>query len=69
MALWERMHAPFLRDADAEADPVRQIEQYRLTTRVDYASELAHQKLSDVAHAMARQARIDARAARPDARV
>jgi hypothetical protein len=58
MALWEGLHTPFLAQADAETDPVRQVEGYRLTTRVDYASELAHQKLSDVAHRLARQARI-----------
>lgn len=55
MALWERLHAPFLAEADAERDPGRQIEKYRLTTRVDYACELAHQKLSNVAHARARE--------------
>jgi hypothetical protein len=58
MALWERLHEPFLAEADAETEPVRQIEGYRLTTRVDYASELAHQKLSDAAHRLAREARI-----------
>jgi hypothetical protein len=63
MALWERLHTPFLAAADAEADAVRQIEQYRLTTSVDYASELAHQKLSDVAHRLAREARIAKRGA------
>jgi hypothetical protein len=57
MALWERLHAPFLAAADSETDPVRQIEGYRLTTRVDYASELAHQKLSHVSHELARQSR------------
>ena len=62
MDLWERLHAPFLAAADAETDPVRQIEGYRLTIRVDYASELAHQKLSDVAHRMAREARQRGRA-------
>ena len=31
MALWERLHAPFLAEADAERDLVRQIERYRLT--------------------------------------
>jgi hypothetical protein len=61
MALWERLHAPFLAAADGESDPVRQIEGYRMTTRVDYASELAHQKLSDVAHRMSREARQRAR--------
>jgi hypothetical protein len=58
MALWEGLHAPFLAEADAEADSVRQVERYRLTTRVDYASELAHQKLSDAAHRLAREARM-----------
>ena len=57
MRMWERLHAPFLAAADAEADPILQIEKYRLTTRVDYACELAHQKLSTVAHALARAAR------------
>lgn len=62
MALWERLHVPFLRSADAETDPIRKIEKYRLTTRVDYASELAHQKLSNVAHDLAREARRARRA-------
>jgi hypothetical protein len=57
MALWERLHAPFLAAADADPDAERQVEKYRLATRVDYAAELAHQKLSNVAHALARQAR------------
>jgi hypothetical protein len=63
MALWEGLHTPFLAEADAESDPVRQIERYRLTTRVDYASELAHQKLSDAAHRRAREARMAKRGA------
>jgi hypothetical protein len=62
MALWERLHAPFLAAADAETDPLRQIEGYRLATRVDYAAELPHQKLSNVAHELARQARMQRRA-------
>lgn len=57
MALWERLHAPFLAAADTEPDPLRKIDGYRLTTRVDYAAELAHQKLSAVAHDLGRQAR------------
>jgi hypothetical protein len=57
MAIWERLHAPFLAQSDAQPDPLRQIEGYRLTTRVDYASELAHQKLSNVAHELARAKR------------
>ena len=57
MGIWERLHAPFLRAADAQVDPVSKIEAYRRTIRVDYASELAHQKLSDVARELGRQAR------------
>ena len=56
-ALWERLHLPFLAAADMQADPVRKIEHYRNTIRVDYACELAHQKLSDVARNLGRQAR------------
>jgi hypothetical protein len=61
MRLWERLHAPFLTEADAQSDAIRKIEGYRLTARVDYASELAHQKLSDVAHRLAREARAQRR--------
>jgi hypothetical protein len=49
MTLWERLHTPFLAAADAEQDPIRKIEAYRKTLEVDYACELAHQKLSDTA--------------------
>jgi hypothetical protein len=55
MGMWERLHAPFLASADAEADPLRRIEAYRRVIRVDYACELAHQKLSQVAHDLARE--------------
>ena len=57
MGMWERLHAPFLASADAEADPIRRIEAYRRVIRVDYACELAHQKLSQVAHDLAREQR------------
>ena len=57
MALWERLHAPFLAAADMQPEPVMKMEGYRKTLRVDYASELAHQKLSEVAHRMAREAK------------
>ena len=57
MALWERLHAPHLAAADAQPDPVRKMEGYRRTIRVDYACELAHQKLSDVARQLGREAR------------
>jgi len=53
MALWERLHSPFLAAADMQVDPVQKIEGYRKTIRVDYACELAHQKISDTARAEA----------------
>ncbi|HTW95280.1 MAG TPA: hypothetical protein VMD30_10825 [Tepidisphaeraceae bacterium] len=55
MSVWERLHAPFMAAADAiKNDPIRQIESYRLALEVDYACELAHQNISDVAHRLAR---------------
>jgi hypothetical protein len=57
MAMWERLHAPFLAAADHTTDPVHKIEGYRLTQRVDYGCELAHQKASDVAREMVRARR------------
>lgn len=58
MSLWERLHLPFLAAADMQADPVRRIEHYRRTIRVDYACELAHQKLSAVARELGRAAHV-----------
>jgi len=52
MSMWERLHAPFLAAADATADLMKRIQAYRRTIAVDYACELAHQKLSDVARKM-----------------
>jgi len=49
MAMWERLHSPFLALADSAGEPIAKMDGYRRTTRVDYACELAHQKLSDVA--------------------
>jgi len=49
MAFWERLHAPFLAAADATPDPIRRIDAYRKTIAVDYACELAHQRISDTA--------------------
>lgn len=49
MAIWERLHAPFLAAADSTTDPIRKIEAYRKTIRVDYACELAHQGISNTA--------------------
>jgi len=56
-ALWERLHLPFLAAADMQVDAVRRIEHYRNTIRVDYACELAHQKLSGVARELSRRKR------------
>ena len=49
MALWERIHTPFLAAADSMSDPIMKIEAYRRVIQIDYACELAHQKLADVA--------------------
>ncbi len=49
MAIWERLHSPFLAAADATVDPIRKIEAYRACIRVDYACELAHQGISNTA--------------------
>jgi hypothetical protein len=57
MALWERLHAPFLAHAEATADPVRRMAAFRKAIEVDYACELAHQHLSKVAHVLARERR------------
>lgn len=54
MALWERLHTPWLARADAQADPIARMEGYRRTIEVDSACELAHQKLSDTARQMLR---------------
>ena len=54
MAIWERLHRPFLTAADIQADAIRKIEHYRRAIQVDYACELAHQKLADVAKDLAR---------------
>jgi hypothetical protein len=55
MAMWERLHLPFLAAADMQDDSIKKMDGYRKTTRVDYACELAHQKLSDVARQMSRR--------------
>jgi hypothetical protein len=57
MDIWERLAAPFLAAADMTVDPIARVEAYRRTIRVDYACELAHQKLSDVAKSLDRQRR------------
>jgi hypothetical protein len=53
MLIWESLHLPFLAAADAEKDPLKKIHAYRRTIAVDYACELAHQKLSAVAARLA----------------
>jgi hypothetical protein len=55
MSIWEQLHAPFLAAADMQADPVQKIAGYRRTIEVDYACELAHQKLSAIARGVARR--------------
>jgi hypothetical protein len=57
MSLWEQLHTPFLAAADAESDPLKKMDGYRRAIEVDYACELAHQKLSAVAREYARMGR------------
>jgi len=56
MAIWERLHAPFLAAADATADPIRRIEAYRAAIGVDYACELAHQGIANTARQLCTKA-------------
>jgi hypothetical protein len=49
MKMWEQLHAPYLAAAAMCADPLQKIAAFRKTIQVDYACELAHQQLSDVA--------------------
>jgi hypothetical protein len=60
MAMWERIHSPFLALADQTVDPLVKIEEYRKTIRVDYACEFAHQRLSDTARKYARDRKVGA---------
>jgi hypothetical protein len=60
MAMWERLHAPFLAQADHTVDPLAKIHAYRKTIRVDYACEFAHQRLADTARRYARERRAGA---------
>jgi hypothetical protein len=55
MALWERLHTPFLIAAAAEPDPLKRMQAYRVAIAVDSACELAHQFLADIARSMARR--------------
>lgn len=54
MSLWERLHLPFLAAADATRDVKQRLAAYRKTIAVDYACELAHQKLSDTVRVLLR---------------
>ena len=58
MAIWERLHAPFLAAADQTVEPLARIQAYRKTIRVDYACEFAHQRLADTARTYARKRSI-----------
>jgi hypothetical protein len=49
MQIWESLHTPFLQLADSLKDPIEKIQAYRRTIHIDYACELAHQKLAAVA--------------------
>ncbi len=55
MALWERLHAPFLARAENETDPLEKMRLFRETIAVDYGCELAHQHLADVARQLRRE--------------
>lgn len=55
MAIWERLHQPFLAAADAQEELLARMQGYRQAIAVDYACELAHQKFSDAARQMARR--------------
>lgn len=55
MALFERLHLPFLSLADSTTSPEARIDAYRKTIVVDYACELAHQRLSDTARQLSRR--------------
>lgn len=48
-SLWQRLHLPYLAMADNTQHPIHQIDAYRQVLTVDYACELAHQRLSDTA--------------------
>lgn len=54
MSMWERLHSPFLAQADMTRDPMARIQAYRNTIHVDYACELAHQRLAITAMGVAR---------------
>jgi hypothetical protein len=57
MALWERLHLPFLNAANDLKDPLRRIDAFWRTIEVDYACEKAHQWLAETAIELARTRR------------
>lgn len=48
-SLWQRLHLPYLAMADNTQTPIHRIDAYRQVLTIDYACELAHQRLSDTA--------------------
>jgi len=63
MWMWEQLHISFVSDADRLTDPLQEMDGYRTAIAVDYACELAHQKLSAVAREYARMMRAQSRSA------
>jgi hypothetical protein len=49
LSFWERLHAPFLAQAEAQTEPIKKMQAYRRALQVDPACELAHQRMADVA--------------------
>jgi hypothetical protein len=49
MALWERLHLPFLNSAKDAKEPKARIAAFRRTIEVDCACEKAHQWLAESA--------------------
>ena len=60
MALWERLHAPFLARAERESDLLQKMRLFRETIVVDYGCEFAHQHLADAARQLRRESGISA---------
>jgi len=57
MNLWEQLHAPYLAAAEAEPNLSNKITACEKTIDVDYACELAHQKLATAAKSLNRHSR------------
>ena len=54
--LWEQLHAPFLAAARQVPDPLRRMHALRRVIDVDFACELAHQELAQLARQISRGA-------------